>query len=273
MKQIKLNIELISKIMFIVAIAIAIIIKFINERNNPVSINTEIMASNDDLKETVETVEEPVVPTEEELLDTYLNNNMTTTTFLANTFDINIDTLTNLLKTNYKELDLLNQSNYPLFLSEYLLSLEETNKEMFNKNIIPCIDNKDYILGLIKYFTNIYPEVDFSIAAAIAEVESGYTADVMLYRNNIFGGMSSNGLIRYRNIEYGVLSYIKLLQEGYFSKGLITVEDIGLYYNPIDNNGARIANPTWVTNVNNAINNYINYNDIDINVLNSLKMS
>ena len=57
--------------------------------------------------------------------------------------------------------------------------------------------------------------------------------------------------------------YIKMLNDGYFSKGLNTTEKIGYIYNPITNeNGQKVANPNWVANVNNAKSHYYNVPEI-----------
>ena len=155
----------------------------------------------------------------------------------------------------------MHTENLEYTLSEYLLSLEDNNKELFDNSIDPCDDSKEYMIALLKYFSNIYTNVDFSIAVAIAQIESGFTAQSMLNKNNIFGGMSGGSLIRYKNIEYGILSYIKLLSDGYFGKGLTTVESIGRVYNPTYNEqGVKIAKPSWVSKVNNAMTEFVNVN-------------
>ncbi len=201
---------------------------------------------------------------EEELLEIYVNDNLDTINFFADVFKIDQNTFINKLKSDYKNINLLNTTSLEYTLSEYLLMLEDTNKELFNNQVDPCNASKEYMLALLKYFSNIYTNVDFSIAAAIAQIESGYTAQSMLNKNNIFGGMSSGGLIKYKNIEYGILSYVKLLSDGYFGKGLTTVEDIGRVYNPTYNeDGVKIAKPSWVSNVNNALDEFIN---IDTNI-------
>jgi len=134
--------------------------------------------------------------------------------------------------------------------------------------------DKDYIVRLVKYFSNIYDNVEFTIAAGIANVESGYVSKYMLNKNNIFGGMYNGNLIGYKNIEYGTLQYVKLLSEGYFGKGLTTVEDIGRIYNPMFNeSGVKIAKPTWVYNVKLAMENFNDIEDVDTTILNNLKNS
>ena len=168
--------------------------------------------------------------------------------FLAETFQIDEDVLTNKLKENYKELGFVeNIDDFDKIVINYLFELETSEKTSFNNVRTNGNKDKDYIVRLVKYFSNIYDNVEFTIAAGIANVESGYVSKYMLNKNNIFGGMYNGNLIGYKNIEYGTLQYIKLLSEGYFGKGLTTVEDIGRIYNPMFNeSGVKIAKPTWV---------------------------
>lgn len=210
---------------------------------------------------------------EEELLDIYINSNIDTFDFYSEMFQIDKDTLISKVKEDYKTIDLLNTDNLDKTLLNYIENLEENNSELFNNKLNISNPSKDYMVALIKYFTNIYDNVDFSIAAAIAQIESGYSSQYMLNKNNIFGGMSSGSLIRYKNIEYGIYSYVKLLSEGYFGKGLITVEEIGRVYNPTFNEaGVKVAKASWVNNVNIAIENYINMNEeVNIDMLMNLK--
>lgn len=209
---------------------------------------------------------------EEEILNIFLNNNTDTIKFMSDMFQIDNEILLNNLKENYKEINLLETEDIDELLLDYIISLEDSNPELFDNSLNISNPSKEYMVALIKYFCDYYGNVDFSIAAAIAEVESGYSAKSMLNKNNIFGGMSSGGLIKYKNIEYGIYSYIKLLSEGYFGKGLTTVEDIGRIYNPTyTESGVKIAKPSWVANVNNAMSDYINIDAIEIENLLSLK--
>ena len=199
------------------------------------------------------------VLSEEELASIYINDNIETVNFLADVFKIDKDILVERLKSDYQSINLVNNENLEYTLIEYLLALEDTDEDLFDNSLDPCDDSKEYILSLLKYFSNIYNNVDFSIAAAIIQIESGFTVQSMLNKNNVFGGMSGGSLIRYKNIEYGILRYVKLLSDGYFGKGLITVEDIGRVYNPIFNeSGVKIANPSWVSKVNNAMDEFVN---------------
>lgn len=210
---------------------------------------------------------------QEELTEIYINDNIETISFLANTFQIDQSILTEKLKLEAKNINLLNTDNLEYTIIEYLLVLEDSEKDLFSNKVDPCDDSKEYMIALLKYFSNIYSNIDFSIAAAIAQIESGFTAQSMLNKNNIFGGMASGSLIRYKNIEYGILRYVKLLSEGYFGKGLTTVESIGKVYNPTYNeNGVKIAKPSWVSKVNNALNNFTDMDtNIDLATLKTLK--
>ena len=210
---------------------------------------------------------------DEEKLTILLEDNKNNIDFYSNTFQISSEILTNKIKENYLNLNLLDsENNFDRILLDYLLILESDEKELFDRTKMPCNYSKEYIVALINYFSNLYDNVDYSIAAGIAQVESGFTAQYMLYNNNVFGGMAGGRLISYRNIEYGILNYIKLLSEGYFSKGLNTIESIGSVYNPTYNeSGVKVAKPSWVNNVTKASLEYLNREYVDINVLNSLK--
>ena len=82
--------------------------------------------------------------------------------------------------------------------------------------------------------------------------------------NNIFGGMSRSGLLKYPNIEYGVLSYVKMMSERYYAKGLDTVEKIAIRYN----NGST----SWIYNVNSKLSVFDSFDNItNISELVSLK--
>lgn len=198
---------------------------------------------------------------EEEKIELILNEYTDEINFFADTFQIKRADLLDLLRKDISIIE--NSDNIDKTLIEYLFSLEKTNKSLFSNKLTSCTDSKEYLLALINYFTTIYDNVDFKTAAAIAEIESGYKAPSMLKKNNIFGGMSGGTLIQYHNIEYGVLNFIKLLSEGYYNKGLTTIEAIGIVYNPIINeNGKKIANPSWVKNVKSVLKKYEDFDTI-----------
>ncbi|NLL02124.1 MAG: hypothetical protein GX265_03800 [Mollicutes bacterium] len=90
----------------------------------------------------------------------------------------------------------------------------------------------------------------------------------MLKNNNIYGGMSSKGLIRHNNIELGVLSFVRLMSRNYYGKGLNNLETIGRVYCPVYVNGIKQASPHWIYLVTNTKEKYASYTDtITINDL------
>ena len=146
---------------------------------------------------------------------------------------------------------------------EYFYDYVERNPKKVSKKRVPYSGNAKYVENLIIYYTtHIYTNVDTATALSIGAAESGYyKVKYMLKCNNIYGGMSSIGLIKYKNIEYGVLSYIRLLSKNYYGKGLDTIAKIGKIYCPrYDSNGLKIASPHWISLVNKAMEKYQKYN-------------
>ena len=201
----------------------------------------------------------------------FIQDNHDIIMFYANTFQIEENTLITYLKEDPNFM--IDQDNIDKNLLEFLIELEKNNKGLFDNTVSPCIDSKEYIIALIKYWSSFYPNVDFTTAASIGYIESGYRAKHLLRKNNIFGGKNNDGIISYRNIEYGTLKFIRLLSFSYYGKGLDTVEKIGVKYNPIyDETGKKLANPNWVRDVNITLKKYQKYNiEVDINTLINLK--
>lgn len=149
---------------------------------------------------------------------------------------------------------------------EYFYDYVEKHPGKVNKKRVAYSGSAKYVENLIIYYTtHIYKNVDTNVALSIGAAESGYyKVKYMLRCNNVYGGMSSKGLIKYRNIEYGVLSYIRLLSKNYYGKGLNTVAKIGRVYCPTyDNFGNKIASPHWINLVNTAKKKYSKY-DLEI---------
>ena len=183
--------------------------------------------------------------------------------------DININE--NNLGNLKDELDnVINYPNPQYGLIEYFYDLINTNSMDRTRNIVSYDADSEYVEKLIIYFSNIYDNVDTSIALSIGAAESGYyQVSYMLRVNNIYGGMSNYGLIRHDNIEIGVLSYIRLLSFNYFGKGLSTIYDIGYVYCPtINENGIKVTSPHWINLVTKAKQQYDNYSyDVEIDDL------
>ena len=214
----------------------------------------------------------------EKNIEYYISENESALTFFAKAFRFDIEfvkedlikraeTIGELEPTNIGSLvnkngELKTFENIEYGIVEYFYDLSRRHPEKINKNVVPYTGDSDYVEKLIIYYTGIYTNVDTSIALSIGAAESGYyKVKYMLKRNNVYGGMSSNGLIHYENIEIGVLKYIRLLSKNYFGKGLTTVNTIGRVYCPIINEyGNKVASPHWINLVNTARNKYNNYN-------------
>lgn len=216
----------------------------------------------------------------------YLNKKQKTIEFMSNTFgvksekikndliEINKDgnyDISNIGRLKNKKGELQSYDSFEKGLIEYLIWYCKNNPKEVNNTRIKYTGDAEYVENLIKYFTSIYDNVDTNLALSIGAAESGYyKVKYMLSSNNIYGGMGKNGLIKYKNIEYGVLSYIRLLSDNYFGKGLNSVESIGRVYCPItDANGKKVASSHWVKLVKTAMKHY--EDDTDIVTLEILK--
>ena len=155
-------------------------------------------------------------------IDTFIKDNEEQIRFYANMFDIDYDTAINKLKEINSDPTLYNENNIGLLkdsfgnilsfnsidrgILEFMSSLETTNPELVGYNYRPCANDAEYIEGLVQYFSSLYDNVDYKLMLSIGAAESGYyTASTMLYKNNIYGGMGSGGLIAYKisNMAYG----------------------------------------------------------------------
>ena len=216
-------------------------------------------------------------------IDSYITTYSADIEFLSKAFGLNRDKVISNLKTVYeknldKEFDETNigflldangnvkkYKNVLYGLVEYFYDYIEKNPKEVNKKRIPYTGNAEYIENLIIYYTRqIYTNVDTSLALSIGASESGYyKVKYMLRCNNIFGGMGKNGLIKYNNIEFGVLSYVRMLSTKYYQKGLSSIERIGRKYCPTyDSFGNKIASPHWVSLVNTAMKKYKDYETV-----------
>lgn len=200
--------------------------------------------------------------------------------FFANTFAVGYEEVIKDLRKRYDESEfefestnigfLLNKSgelktfdSVEYGIVEYFYDYVEKNPKKVDKTRVAYSGDASYVENLIIYYTtHIYINVDSTVALSIGAAESGYyKVKYMLRCNNIYGGMTSSGLIKYRNIEYGVLSYVKMLSKNYYAKGLTTISAIGRVYCPTyDDFGNKIASPNWINLVNTAIKKYNKYN-------------
>ena len=215
----------------------------------------------------------------EKNIEYYIAENENTLIFFANTFGFDIEFVkedlikraetigelevepTNIGSLKNKNNELKTFKNIEYGIVEYFYDLCKSYPEKRSKKVVPYTGGSDYVEKLIIYYTEIYSNVDTSIALSIGAAESGYyKVKYMLKKNNVYGGMSSKGLIRYENIEIGVLKYVRLLSKNYFGKGLTTVNSIGRIYCPVTNEyGQKVASPHWINLVNTARNKYNSY--------------
>lgn len=215
----------------------------------------------------------------EKNIEYYIEENENTLMFFATAFGFDIEFVkedlikraetigeleikpTNIGSLKNKNNELKTFKNIEYGIVEYFYDLSKSYPKKRNKKVVPYTGNSDYVEKLIMYYTGIYSNVDTSIALSIGAAESGYyKVKYMLKKNNVYGGMSSNGLISYENIEIGVLKYIRLLSKNYFDKGLTTVNSIGRVYCPVTNEyGQKVASPHWINLVNTARNKYNSY--------------
>lgn len=208
-------------------------------------------------------------------IDAYITKYDSELKFLSKTFSVDYNDIVLDLHRIHIDNDEFNETNvgnigedgtYDTALYgmvEYFFDFQKRNPNKINKKRNPYKSDAKYIEDLITFYTKqIYTNVPTSLALSIGAAESGYyKARHMLNANNIYGGMSSNGLIKYRNIEYGVLSYIRLLSKGYINRGLKTVEAIGKVYCPTyDEYGNKIASSHWIKLVKTAMKKYDDYN-------------
>ena len=210
----------------------------------------------------------------EEDVISFINENNELFTFYANMFGISISDLKDAI-LNDNEGQILNKNNIgntnttyeslDMDLINYLFNLKKNNPKLFKQEYINANTySKDYIYGLINYFSNVYGNVDSDVLSSIAYIETGnLNSKYMLKCNNIYGGIGSHGLIKYSNIEFGVLSYVKMMAKYYYAKGLDTVELIAKKYNP--------NSKTWVSNINKYKNLFENNSNIDLITLINLK--
>ncbi len=215
----------------------------------------------------------------------FLNRENDTVEFLSKTVGIDktvvVENLININKSSKiiinnigrltdKKDELIDYGSFEKGLVEYLLDFAKKNPNLVNNTYIPYEGKSDYVIDLIKYFTKIYDNVDYLTAVSIGAAESGYyKVKYMLRSNNVYGGMSSKGLIKHKTIEYGILSYIRLLSNGYYGKGLDSKEKIGRVYCPTYNDaGEKIASPHWIGLVTKAMKYYENsYEDVQVTML------
>ena len=216
----------------------------------------------------------------EKNINYYIKENIKTLKFFSEMFGYDIEFIKDNLKERNKNIDKIEPSNIASLqnkdnalkkynnieygIVEYFYHMVEEYPEYRTKKLVSYNGESNYIEKLIMYYTNIYTNVDRNLALSIGAAESGYyKVKYMLNKNNIYGGMSSKGLIRHDNIELGVLKFIRMLSKNYYDKGLTTKYSIGKVYCPTyDEYGNKVASQHWINLVSKAQTKYENYKEM-----------
>ena len=205
--------------------------------------------------------------------DYYISECIETIKFFSKLFDYNYEDIiknlneqklsnetfeyTNIGYLKDKEGNLKTYPNFEYGLIEYFYTLNKKSNGMRNTKYQPYSGSASYVENLVRYFGSIYQNVNTTDLLSIGAAESGYyKVKFMLKYNNIYGGMSSKGLIKHNNIEQGVLSFVRLMSRNYYGKGLTSIEAIGTKYCPVYENGVKRASSHWINLVSTARNKY-----------------
>jgi len=145
----------------------------------------------------------------------------------------------------------------------YNISLKETEEEKQEEEKQPTEEEKQrtyicnigtnecLIYDISKEYNLTYNEI--KIAIAITKHETGnYTSPLFKNSNNIGGLYNSNtkSFYKFNTKEDGIHSFIKNLKNGYFNKGLTTIEKIQPKYAPLKaSNDKNNLNANWVKGV------------------------
>src|SRR5574344_32540 len=192
----------------------------------------------------------------EDEINNYINNNIDIFNFYCQTFEIDINNLKKQIILDNMD-NIFNPSDIgntgitydslDLNLINYLFHLEKNNPKLFvNTHYNGSNYTKEDIYKTLNKFCNIFGNVDYSLLAGITYIETGnLNAKTMLNYNNIYGGLTNCRLIKYKNMDYGVLTYVKLMSEKYYGKGLTSIETIAKKFNP--------GHSEWIVNVKKAM--------------------
>lgn len=101
-------------------------------------------------------------------------------------------------------------------------------------------------------------EEQAKISIAISQWETGHYKSELFWNNNNIGGLYNSyakKFYTYNTIEEGIEAYIKNLKNGYFEKGLNTIEEIQKKYCPVGaENDPTGLNNYWLDGVTNLYN-------------------
>jgi len=117
-----------------------------------------------------------------------------------------------------------------------LMSEVKRVEQLYKKYNAPMADNAEYLVRTSKKYG-----VDYKLIVAISIIESG-GGKVCFRSYNPFGW----GKKDFSSFDEAILTVVKGISNGYYKRGLNTVEEIGPVYNAGDVNG-------WINKINNVI--------------------
>ena len=125
-----------------------------------------------------------------------------------------------------------------------IAKLNDIEKSIYNKSIESELTHEQAIL-----------------VVAISKHETGNWTSNLYKNNNNFGGIYNSKeqkFYSYESNDKGLQTFVKLLKNNYFGKGLDTIEEIGAKYCPIGaSNDPTGVNQHWVPKVTQYYNNYL----------------
>ena len=125
-----------------------------------------------------------------------------------------------------------------------IAKLNDIEKSIYNKSIESELTHEQAIL-----------------VVAISKHETGNWTSNLYKNNNNFGGIYNSKeqkFYSYESNDKGLQTFVNLLKNNYFGKGLDTIEEIGAKYCPIDaSNDPTGVNQHWVPKVTQYYNNYL----------------
>lgn len=121
-------------------------------------------------------------------------------------------------------------------------NLKGIEQEIYKKALEQGLDNEKALLLI-----------------AISKHETGNWTSRAFNKLNNFGGiMGKNGLRSYQTKEIGLISFINLLKNRYFAKGLNTIDEIGNVYCPVGaTNDPNNKNQYWKPYITKYYNEYV----------------
>ena len=122
------------------------------------------------------------------------------------------------------------------------LTLTELTEKL-NRSLKGYLKNTGYFFANYTKNTGMDPYLTVSIA--LHETGCKYTCSYNATKNNNFGGlMGSNGYLKYATIDDGLNSYLGIIYNNYYLKGLDTADKMGKKY---------AADPEWTNKINRYI--------------------